>query len=117
MKAASKFRFVKFHEEKIKFDELRISDPSPTSHSITCSAKFVAVPYGGTQASAGRICVIDHTAKFTPNADPPLIQAHGDTVNDLAFSYFNHDLLATASKDTTVKVRQRLSRLATAHSM
>lgn len=70
-------------------------------NNIAASAKFMAFPIEHTGSSLA-VLKIDDSGRKPKNM--PLIHAHTDTINDLAFSPFHDHLLATGSQDSAVKI-------------
>ncbi|KAI9139862.1 hypothetical protein BKA69DRAFT_1176292 [Paraphysoderma sedebokerense] len=84
------------------FLDLAIStSASDTSTLVKASTKFVAVKWGGGSS----IAVLPHTplgGKFSKSI--PVINAHGNSVSDFDFSWFDETLLASGSDDSTVRL-------------
>ena len=90
------------HKEKSYFD-LRPCLAQNEGHEIACSELFWATAYAG---GGGPVYVSRHDSIGRIELDCPLINGHSSAVNDIAFSQFKSTLMATASKDCSVKLWQ-----------
>lgn len=106
-KNVSKFRFVKVREDaKQVYADLRLADPMSAS-PIVVNSRWVAFNYGSLNNIA-RVALLP--SSYAANALPakleelPCLQAHNDSLGDMAFSPFHDSLLATGSKDTVLKL-------------
>ncbi|CAH1716526.1 unnamed protein product [Chironomus riparius] len=70
-------------------------------NNITASAKFMAFPIEHSGSTLA-VLPIDDSGRKPKNM--PALHGHTDTVNDLAFSPFHDNLLATGSQDSLVKI-------------
>ena len=90
--------------KKAIVDNIRVPEIACEGAQIAANAKFIAIPYKTTR-SKGAVAVVQDTGKHKKLVvDDPLIAGHDGTIQDLAFSPFLDNVLATASSDHTVKV-------------
>ena len=89
---------------KAQVDNIRVPDLATEGAQIAANTKFIAMPYK-TSLSKGAVAVVQDTGKCNKlGIDDPLITGHHGTIQDLAFSPFLDNVLATASSDSTIKV-------------
>lgn len=100
--AASKFRFANVKENKLKYGDIRPSEPSPTSLSIAASHNFVAALSGN---GSDIVVLPSDVTKYERSSIFPVVNAHSGKVSDLAFSPYDPNHLATSSfDDSSVKL-------------
>jgi WD40 repeat protein len=100
----SKFRFVKPTPSKSIFSDVKVAKPSGSSNQIAASMKYLAIPFQNN----GNITILPLDPEiYDPRRsrkDPPVISAHKNAISDLGFSPFDHNLVATSSKDGSIRM-------------
>jgi WD40 repeat protein len=94
----------KYYQADLTFGQKKFEGITPAvsndTDGIDCNDKFIALPWSRTSTVA--VFPAYDFKRFETNL--PLIQGHKGNINDVQFSHFNPNLMATASEDGMIKL-------------
>ncbi|XP_076799391.1 coronin-1C-like [Clavelina lepadiformis] len=100
---ASKYKnsVVKGSKKEECFTDISVEVPLCFGNGLAVGTRFIASNI--SSAGSGKIGIfgVNHPGRMGQN---PTLSAHGDSVIDLEWSPFHHNILLSASQDTTVKL-------------
>lgn len=97
----SKYKLIDFKELKDSFRYVNLKEARTDGQIIASNYKFLALSWEG--GSHTRIAILEKK-KPIPIEKIPTIEAHPQNINDLRWSPFVKNLLASASDDGTIKL-------------
>lgn len=84
------------------FDGVKVTSAAFDGNFVKVNSKYVGMVYPATGGGSFIILRHDQAGKVKPDA--PLFSGHSNPVQDIDFSPFNDNIIASSSEDCTVKV-------------